>query len=89
MSLLLLLVLPSLVLGHGNMVHPPNWFDTNGEVGMYEGAQCFGGYSLDIPGVVQGTSCLWFNNYTFVEEETLPVYMRTFDGYIALGIFFS
>ena len=84
MSLLLLLVLPSLVLGHGNMVHPPNWFDTDGIMGMNSGAQCSSGSDLNIPGVVagDGVACMWFTNQTFVEEDTLPVYMRTFDGYI-------
>ena len=83
MSLLLLLVLPTLVLGHGNIVHPPNWFDRDGAIGMSPGLQCAQGYGLNITGVVTPfeTSCFWFNNYTFVEEETLPEYMRTYDGY--------
>ena len=48
------------VSGHGNLVWPNNWFDKDGRVGMYPGGQCVAG------GEVGVTSCLWFNNYTFI-----------------------
>jgi hypothetical protein len=81
MSLLFLLVLPT-VLGHGNMVMPKNWFDTNGKIGWGDARPCRAGYKLNITGVKIGAACMWFTNNTFIPgKETLPREMRTYhDG---------
>jgi len=81
MSLLFLLVLPT-VLGHGNMVMPKNWFDTNGKIGWGDARPCRAGYKLNITGAKIGAACMWFTNNTFIPgKETLPREMRTYhDG---------
>merc|ERR1711971_1267354 len=79
--MLLLLLLPLSVSGHGNMVWPPVWWDVGGQVGLTPGASCYAGYDytfLDDPGKT-GANCMWYTNYThIVGEPTLAPEMRTF-----------
>ena len=48
---------PPLVVGHGNMVWPPTWFDTNGDVGLSPG------------GFMMKDQSMWFSNWTFIPGE--------------------
>lgn len=48
------------------MVWPSTWFDPYGRVGQNSYQQCITG------------ACMWFSNYTFVEEKTLPEDLRTY-----------
>ena len=48
---------PLLVVGHGNMVWPPTWFDTNGDVGLSPG------------GFMMKDQSMWFSNWTFIPGE--------------------
>ena len=84
MSLLFLLILPTTVLGHGNMVMPKNWFDTNGDIGWGDGVACRAGSKLNITGANNPKACFWFTNNTFIPgPETLPREMRTYhDGLV-------
>jgi len=52
----MLLVLTTAVFGHGNIVWPPTWFDANGEMGLTPYMGCARG------------QCLWFTNWTFVDQ---------------------
>ena len=82
MSLLFLLILPTTVLGHGNMVIPKSWFDTKGLIGWANGTNCQAGENLNIPGAKSPQACMWFTNNTYIPGlETLPREMKTFhDG---------
>jgi len=77
----LVLLLPSLVLGHGNMVWPPVWWDVRGEVGLGEGQHCSAGHQYifyDDPGKA-GVNCMWYTNFThIVGESTLDPSLWTF-----------
>lgn len=76
--LLLLSALPCIV-AHGNMVHPPTWFDAGGEIGMKPGQQCHAGHDLHGHGVLHGSACMWYSNYTFIPgEQTLDPTLWTY-----------
>jgi hypothetical protein len=59
--------------GHGNIVHPPTWFDPDGTIGMTKGLQCIAGCTgKSAPGQIektQGCACEWYTNHTFHTGE--------------------
>ena len=69
-----------LVSGHGNMVHPPSWFDAGGKLGMGSGQQCAAGCTgKRAPGQLenaQGCACEWYSNYTFLPDGVEPTIAR-------------
>lgn len=75
-----LIIIPTLLIGvhgHGNMVWPYNWMDTDGNVGMLPGGHCaaYGGIEIATG------NCMWFTNFTFHNgPATLPDEMRTYQN---------
>ena len=49
---------PLQVLGHGNMMWPPTWFDPNGTIGLTPGGFMHGDYET--------APNMWFTNWTFI-----------------------
>jgi len=93
-ALLSLVILSSLYIGlfygHGSMVKPYTWIDTDGVVGMKPFESCHAGANLDvgIPGHGQGLSCFWFNNFTFIPgEKTLSYSMSSWPQFYDRGYF--
>ena len=60
-SLLLYILGPLSVLGHGNMMWPPTWFDPNGTVGLTPGGFMHGEYDT--------APNMWYSNWTFIPGE--------------------
>merc|ERR1712156_616632 len=73
----LLTTLPFLLLGvdgHGNMVWPPIWLDSEGSIGLQPGGQCWAAGGTTTP------NCMWFTNFTFTDGEVrLPEWLRTYN----------
>lgn len=77
LSTLLCLGVFAEVNAHMNLVSPPSWHDPDGSVALGRGAQCRAGCTGGrAPGQlqkVQGCSCEWFTNNTYmVGEATIP-----------------
>lgn len=53
-------LLPATVSAHGNMVWPATWHDPNGAIGTKAYRHCETG------------ACMYFTNYTFIDEPTYP-----------------
>merc|ERR1712215_34270 len=78
---LLILLLPTTVHSHGNMVWPPVWWDAGGQVGLTAGQHCSAGaqYSFEGDPAKLGVNCMWYTNYTHIPgEKTLDSALRTF-----------
>jgi len=73
----LLATVPFLLLGvdgHGNMVWPPIWLDSEGSIGLQPGGQCWAAGGTTTP------NCMWFTNFTFTDGEVrLPEWLRTYN----------
>merc|ERR1711934_379178 len=62
-TVLLSILGPLSVLGHGNMVWPPSWFDPNGTIGLSPMGFMYGYPEFkDAP-------VSWFSNWTFIPGE--------------------
>lgn len=61
--------------GHGNMVFPYTWLDEY-RIGMKSARQCAPSMELETHG--WASVCVFFNNFTFIEEATLDESLRTF-----------
>merc|ERR1712198_354375 len=80
------LLLIGYVNGHGNMVYPYTWFDKY-RFGMQSGYQCYASAHITEKGEVG--SCMFFNNFTFIEEPTLDRSLRTYQNIVYNGIEFD
>merc|ERR550519_1205976 len=81
MMFLLFPLFPLSVLGHGNMVWPPVWWDRGGNIGLKKGQHCVAGYQYifyDDPAKA-GVNCMWYTNFThIVGPPTLDKSLWTF-----------
>merc|ERR1711890_38354 len=59
---------PLSVVGHGNLMWPPSWFDPNGTIGLSPGGFMQGGLPEDVYSW-PNSPIMWFTNHTFIPGE--------------------